>query len=333
MVFAAPTMMPPEENSISLDFAAAFAVPFAAAAASLPPLPLLALPGREDRGRFGAGGSGRPLMRKAKRKKEKEKEKGKGVGEGGEGSGKKNPPEAVLLSLAQPVLTPFESISSRTGLLFPRAQEEGRPFSPPIFTRVRRLRHFASVQSRKGIAFGRALVLRAGRKSGEKKTRSKFNLAPKGRKGKEEEKKLPQMLPPSSSSDEGPAVARRERDFDRQEGNEGGGRAQAPPPRGYHSEEETEATTTADEPHAGGEDDDVNGSPPPLERALSHSELEELGFAAHLLLKISSSPIKRARVDLVSVGVFQFSPKERASPRVPFFRQCRRSGRRPLFGE
>ena len=122
------------------------------------------------------------------------------------------------------------------------------------------------------------------------------------------------MLPPSSSSDEGPAP--RERDFDGPAGNHtrypqermcGGNGGDGGNGRGrYSDEEETEATAPRDA-GAGDDQDDDNGdaspSGPPqasLDRALSHSELEELGFAAHLLLKISSSPIKRARVDLVS---------------------------------
>ena len=49
-------------NSTSLLLAAALAVPFPAPASCSPPLPLLALPGREERGRLAAGGSGRPLI-------------------------------------------------------------------------------------------------------------------------------------------------------------------------------------------------------------------------------------------------------------------------------
>lgn len=155
------------------------------------------------------------------------------------------------------------------------------------------------------------------------------------------------MLPPSSSSDEGPAP--RERDFDRRaevndtsypparfegRGDVSGRGREDTNNRSHSDDEETEATTTADEErHAGGSGNDADGdnrgnaSPP---RALSHSELEELGFAAHLLLKISSSPIKRARVDLVSgcfffwFGVFLLFRKKReegagAPPRLPFF--------------
>ena len=125
------------------------------------------------------------------------------------------------------------------------------------------------------------------------------------------------MLPPSSSSDEGPAP--RERDFDGRAGNNkntrypqerfggGNGGDDGRDSRGrFSDDEETEAPATAPREGAGAGDGD-DASPPrgtpqasSLERALSHSELEELGFAAHLLLKISSSPIKRARVDLVS---------------------------------
>ena len=137
------------------------------------------------------------------------------------------------------------------------------------------------------------------------------------------------MLPPSSSSDEGPAP--RERDFNGRAGDStrfpqkricggnggssGGGNNRA---RYSRMSEETEATADEARPrHAAGvadNDDDAaaegdDGSPPrppqaSLERALSHSELEELGFAAHLLLKISSNPMKRARVDLVSFNLF-----------------------------
>lgn len=150
------------------------------------------------------------------------------------------------------------------------------------------------------------------------------------------------MLPPSSSSDEGPAL--RERDFDGPAANHarypqermcGGNERDGGNGRGRYSDDEEEETeaTTAPTRVAGNDDRDGNdgdASPseegPPqasLDRALSHSELEELGFAAHLLLKISSSPSKRARVDLVSFGnpsISFFTRRERASPLVlPFF--------------
>lgn len=157
------------------------------------------------------------------------------------------------------------------------------------------------------------------------------------------------MLPPSSSSDEGPAL--RERNFDARASKNtrypqervygGNGDGDGRDSRGRYSDddEETGATTAPRDAGAGDNRDDNDASPPrapqasSLERALSHSELEELGFAAHLLLKISSSPIKRARVDLVSFkwsSVFPPGRRERASPGFVFCRfflpsSCRRS--------
>ena len=142
------------------------------------------------------------------------------------------------------------------------------------------------------------------------------------------------MLPPSSSSDEGPAP--RERDFDGKPGNNarypqegtgggnGGGNS-----RGRYSDEETEATASRGA-GAGDDHDDIKSSPsgPPqasLDRALSHSELEELGFAAHLLLKISSSPMKRARVDLVSLKIVFFLSFRSSAPAPSFFFSCRQT--------
>lgn len=75
-------------NSTSLLLAAALAVPFPAPASCSPPLPLLALPGREERGRLAAGGLGRPLivsgefrslsLQSGRRERGKEKKSGAG---------------------------------------------------------------------------------------------------------------------------------------------------------------------------------------------------------------------------------------------------------------
>lgn len=144
------------------------------------------------------------------------------------------------------------------------------------------------------------------------------------------------MLPPSSSSDEGPAP--HERGFERRESSKRFVQARMCPRGGdgrYSRSDDDEDDCRRQRNEVGEEvaedgnndgdvDDDIDDDgtrrrrkvqkqqqqapPPPSlgERALSTSELEELGFAAHLLLKISSSPIKRPRVDLVSFTSFFF---------------------------